>query len=66
MSKNRKNKFHRASRNPDRVQAQHIDPVAYQSMNAFASLDDEIENDAVRTVGNQPFENPAYLETLWD
>jgi hypothetical protein len=64
MAKTKKLKFSR--RNPDRIRAQDIHPIAYQSCDAYASLDDEIENDAIRTAGNQPFENPAYYETLWD
>lgn len=66
MSKTKKLKFRRARRNPDRIRAHEIDPVAYHESDAYASLDDEIENDAIRTASNQPFENPAYLETLWD
>lgn len=63
MAKNRKPKF--SKRNPDRLTARDIHPVAYHEFHACTSLDDEIDNE-MRATGNQPFENPAYYDSIYD
>ena len=52
--RNRNNPRKRRTRNPDRVTANQVDPVAYFGSEAFASLDDEIDNWA-RCASGMPF-----------
>lgn len=65
MSKTKKLKFRRSRRNPDRVTACEVHVEAYHESDAYASLDDEIDN-YERPEGTLPFENPAYRAMMFD